>query len=158
MIAGDAKKTAPSPTNAAPIVKKLIVPKNCDVPIHHHERNIFDPQVCRTINWNESPAGSATKSAAVPSGTPGPSESKDKSTAKPMEPTAGGPQPTTTPDWVSQTLADARTVIVVIACCMKMLIEFHNNMPTVIFADARKGKPAGSYDKFDHQRLESTCT
>lgn len=159
---GDAKKTTPSPTNAAPVVKRVIVPKHCDVPIHQHQTNIFDPQVCKKIKWDEPPAGSASKPAAVPSGAPGPSKSKDGSTAAPVKPSAEGSQPVTTPGWVSKTLADARTDVVVSrSCqqhCVKMLMEFHNTMPMLIFVDARIGKQPGSYDKFDHQTLDPTYT
>eukprot|EP00438_Fugacium_kawagutii_P033540 Skav214229 [mRNA] locus=scaffold3778:171601:198758:- [translate_table: standard] len=127
----DAKKTAPRlrPTSAGPRVTRLIVPKHCDVPIQQHARNIFDPQVCKQIKWDQPPAGAATQPAALPSGAPELSESKGGSPSNPVKSPAEGSTPTTTPDWVSKTLADARTVIVVIApCqlhCVNMPSEFH---------------------------------
>ena len=56
------------PDTTTGVVKRVIIPKNADIPIHQHSRNIFDPAVAKAIDWSNLDKGTGNSSVdpAVP--------------------------------------------------------------------------------------------
>lgn len=115
---------------APPAKKTVVVPKNAGVPIRQAKTNIFDPNVCRRIDWQEGRTGNELGNTAEqktpPDSTPSPEGQPPNSTPTPEgqreTPPAsvpcqtdgsfaaggGGRDAGDVPDWVRDTLQNAR--------------------------------------------------
>ena len=117
------------PAAAPPVKKTVVVPKNVGVPIRQAKTNIFDPDVCRGIDWKENCAGNEVGSkeretqpdstpspeGQPPNGTPTPEglcETPSSSVPHQADGSSvaggGGRGAGDVPEWVRETLQNAR--------------------------------------------------
>ena len=161
--------------------KTVIVPKNSHIPVQQRVSNIFDPKVCKAIDWTEKDVG--VQSVPLVAATPLPETKKPEDASKEMPglaPGSSGVVPSSGPPvcasgsqataaektqqlHVKEVLAAARTGLLlyhVVVFCASSIEQLNNDVIAIEFFPetcARIGKAPGTYDKYDHQQLVETC-
>ena len=163
--------------------KTVIVPKNSHIPVQQRVSNIFDPKVCKAIDWTEKDVGVQSAPLVAAAATPLPETKKPEDALKEMPglaPGSSGVLPSSGPpvcasgsqataaektqqQHVKEVLAAARTGLLlyhVVVFCASSIEQLNNDVIAIEFFPetcARIGKAPGTYDKYDHQQLVETC-
>ena len=151
--------------------KKIIVPKNCNVPIRQEMSNIFDPKLCKGIDWSQkdigaqsAPLAEAKKPVEVEPASGGsekvPSFGPPVSASGPPAPSNEKAAEKAQQQYVQAVLAAARSGLLLYPVMFSVLFSMNNDSIAVEFLPetcARVGKAPGTYDKYDHQQLVEEC-